>query len=229
MNTRLFVLGIDILIVSVLLVVYGLTTGNTGLVGVSVSIGIIGGVIAIYSTTPGEPALGAILSYTSMLVHAATTVVEDLDLLNNKVCVHSAPTSTLIVYSKTTCPDSPNPGIGFAGGSPYFSIPVNVFQEVAKLEELSSQSLENSLHSLLVGELSLCKAIRVEQRGELFVVDVIGLAKPLVDYTKYPVDPVVLLLLAVIARLVGEGKIHLVEKEITPGYTRLIVRVEKIA
>ncbi|MEM1643576.1 MAG: hypothetical protein QXS70_04150, partial [Desulfurococcaceae archaeon] len=59
--------------------------------------------------------------------------------------------------------------------------------------------------------------------------DVIGLAKPLVNYTKYPVDPVVLLPLAVIARLVGEGKIHLVEKETTPEYTRLIVRVEGVA
>ncbi|MEM1533390.1 MAG: hypothetical protein QW164_04900 [Desulfurococcaceae archaeon] len=229
MNVRLFVLGMDIFIASVLLVVYGLTTGSTGLVGVGVSISVVGSVIAIYSAAPGEPTLGAILSYTSMLAHAATAMVEDLDLLSNKVCVHSASTSTLIVYSKTTCPDAPNPGVGFAGGSPYFSIPVSVLQGVAKLEELSSQHLEDSLNSLLVSELGFCKAIRVEQRGELLVVDVIGLAKPLVNYTKYPVDPVVLLPLAVIARLVGEGKIHLVEKETTPEYTRLIVRVEGVA
>ncbi|MFN3268748.1 MAG: hypothetical protein ACK416_05775, partial [Zestosphaera sp.] len=127
-------------------------------------------------------------------------------------------------------PDAPNPGVGFAGGSPYLSIPVNVFQDVTELEELSAQHVENSLNSLLAGELSLCKAVRVEQRGDLLVVDVIGLVKLLSEYTKYPVDPVVLLLLAIIARLVGGGKkIYLVEKETTPGYTRLVVRVEKIA
>ncbi|MEM2284483.1 MAG: hypothetical protein QXL29_07735 [Zestosphaera sp.] len=229
MNIRLLVLGTDIVIVSILLVVYGLITSDTGLVGVGASIGVVGGVVVVYSFTPGEPALDAVLNYASMLVHAATAVVEDLDLLNSKVCVHGTSTPALIVFSKTGCPDNPNPGVGFAGSSPYFSIPVDVFRDVEKLEELSAQRLEDSLNSLIAGELALCKAVRVEQRGEFLAINVIGLAKPLADYTKYPLDPVVLLVLATIARLVGESKIHLVEKEATPGYTRLVVRVEKIA
>ncbi|MFN3268535.1 MAG: hypothetical protein ACK416_04680, partial [Zestosphaera sp.] len=92
MNLRLFVLGIDIIIVSVLLAVYGLITSNAGLVGVSVSVGIVGGVVVVFSAAPGEPALGVILNYASMLAHVTTAVVEDLDLLNSKVCVHSAST-----------------------------------------------------------------------------------------------------------------------------------------
>ncbi|MEM2025209.1 MAG: hypothetical protein QXW94_02835, partial [Desulfurococcaceae archaeon] len=213
MNTRLFIVGVDVVIISALLALYGLATGDQGLVGIGTSIGVAGSVLVAYSTTPKEPVLGAVLSYTSMLAHAVTAVAEDLDLLNSRVCAHNTPSLALISFSKSKCPNNPNPGIGLAEGSPYISIPVSVFQEVGELEERSAQHFEESLNSLLVDELGVCSAVRVEQRGDLFIVDLLGISKLLAEYSKYPVDPAALLLLAITAKIMGECRVHLVEKE----------------
>ncbi|MEM1618575.1 MAG: hypothetical protein QXE77_03390 [Desulfurococcaceae archaeon] len=227
MNTRLLILGVDVLLVSAFVAIYGVITGSVELVGIGASTGIVGGVFVVYSLIPGEPSVGALLSYTSLLVNATTTVVEDLDLLTHRICAHSEAGYTLLVFSKKDCPSKPNPGMGFAGGFPYFSIPVDLFQDVEKLEDLTDHALENSLNTLLASELGLCRIIRVERRGDFYVIDVIGLSKLLAEYTKYPVDPVVLLVLTAVAKLVGESRVHLIEKEVLPGYTRLIVRVER--
>lgn len=229
MDLRLLALGVNVVLASVLLTIYGLLNDNVGLVGLATSAGIIGGVLIVYSIVPTEPSIKAILSYTSMLANTVTSVLEDMDLLSSRICALSTGDSVLITYSKVACPDNVNPGIGFIVNSPYLSIPANVFKDVTELEELSVKALEEALTSVLVDDLSLCRVIRVEQRGDLIVIHITGMAKYLIDYNKHPLNPIVLLVLAMIARLVGTGKVYLIEKSDIPGLTRLVVRVEKSA
>lgn len=229
MDLRLFLLGINVVLASTLLATYGLLSNNVGLVGLATSAGIIGGVLMAYSTVPKEPSIKAILSYTSMIVSTTASVLEDMDLLGSKICALNTGDSVLITYSKVVCPDNVNPGIGFTVNSPYLSIPANVFKDVMGLEELSARALEEALTSVLVDDLGLCRVIRVEQRSDLITIHVAGVAKYLLDYSKHPLDPIVLLILATIARLIGSGKVYLVEKSEMLGSTRIVVRVEKSA
>jgi len=226
-NTRLAVLGINIVLVSAFLAVYGLLVNDNGLVGLAMSAGIVGGVLIVYSTAPGEPSLEAVLSYTTLLVDAVTAVLEDLDLLNGKVCVLNTGRNALVLYSKGYCAWDVNPGVGFVASSPYFSVPVHAFADTAELEELNGNALESALNALLVDELGLCESIKVEQRGEVFSVNVIGIAKTLTDYARYPLNPVTLLTLIAVSKLAGRGKVYLVDRQEAPRTIRLVVRVEK--
>jgi hypothetical protein len=124
LNTRLLILGLNILVVSLLLVVYGVLVGDNGLVGVAVSLGIVGGVLVVYSTTPQDPSIIALTSYSEILVNATTSALEDLDLLEPSICAIRRADLTLLVYSKTPCPVEVDPGLGFTSGSPYLAIPV---------------------------------------------------------------------------------------------------------
>lgn len=224
MTVGLLLLGVNTVLVSALLAIYGVVTQDGGLVGVAVSSGLVGGVFLVYGASREEPRLGSVLSYLSILANAATAVIEDLDLLDGRVCVVSKE-EMVAVYTKTDCPASVNPGLGFTSGSPYLSIPVNVFRDISALEESSAESLEGALRSILVEDLGLCRGVRVEAGGgNLVTVYATGLADVLREYSRYPVDPFTLLTAAATARLAGRD-VLVVERSGIPDGLRLVLRV----
>ncbi|MDW8083041.1 MAG: hypothetical protein RMI56_04485 [Sulfolobales archaeon] len=225
MITGLLLLGVNAVLVSALLATYGVLAGDNGLVGVAVSVGVVGGVMIVYSVSWEEPRLRSLYSYLSMMVNASTAVLEDLDLLGGRLCVTGGSGSLLAVYTKSECPASANPGIGFTSGHPYFSIPTDAFGDVEALENLSEESLGSALAGLLVEELELCKSVDVENLGgSLVAVHLVGLSDALREYVKYPVDPYTLITATAIARLSGRD-VLVVERSTTPSGLRLTVRV----
>lgn len=227
MNMKLVVLGSNMVLLSLFLSAYGLINNELELVGLAVSIGIAGGVILVYSTEPVEPALKALRDYISILINASTTVLEDLDLLNSKLCILNIGESSLIVYTKSHCTTDVNPGMGFTAGSPYYGIPVNILPDVVELREVNSDLLEDSMNTILVSELGLCKSVKIEKLGNVISVDLVGITKLMSDYIKYPVNPIVIITLLAMAKLIGRCSIHLVEKHEAPGMLRLVVKVDK--
>lgn len=229
MNTRLLILGLNILVVSLLLVVYGVLVGDNGLVGVAVSLGIVGGVLVVYSTTPQDPSIMALTSYSEILVNATTSALEDLDLLEPSICAIRRADLTLLVYSKTPCPVEVDPGLGFTSGSPYLAIPVKTPIE---LTESSSEpvviQLERNLVTLLVDEYSACRSVRVEEEGGFIRVYITGLAETLRQYCERPVDPYALLVLALASSILGARCIRLVDKKATPDGLILVLGVEQV-
>lgn len=224
MRLGLVLLGVNTVVVSSLLAIYGVINRDGGLVGVAASAGLVGGVFLVYGLSREEPRLGPVLSYLSILVNASTAVLEDLDLLDSRLCVVGGETA-MAVYTKAGCPASVNPGLGFASGHPYLSIPVDVLREVPALEESSVESLERALRSILVEELGLLRNIRVEPGGGgLVTVYATGLADVLGEYSRYPVDPFALLIAIATARLTGKD-VLVVERSSIPGGQRLVLRV----
>lgn len=224
MTVGLVLLGANTVLVSALLAIYGLVSKDSGLVGIAVSAGIIGGVFLVYGLSRDEPRLGSVLSYLSILANASTAVLEDLDLLDGRVCVISKQ-PMVVVYTKTECPASANPGLGFTSGSPYFSIPVDLFRDTSTLEEVTAESIESALRGILVEELGLLRSIRVEAGGgSLFTVYATGLSDALSEYSKYPVDPFTLLVAVATARLTGRD-VLVVERSSVPDGVRLVLRV----
>lgn len=229
MNAKLTVLGVNVTLVSLLLGIYGVYVDDRGLLGVAVSAGIVGGVLIVYSLEPVVPTRGA-LSYTSILVNAVTAVLEDLDLLNGNLCAVNDGENLLIVYSKSSCVSGFNPGIGVTMGSPYLSIPVpeSAFSDVIEMGDLEVSALESSLSSVLVEGLGLFKGVKVERRGDTISVELVGLAKSLSEYARYPVNPAVLLTLAVIGKLWGRGRAILVDRKEDMESVHLIIKVERV-
>jgi hypothetical protein len=225
---RLLVLGINILIASALLVVYGLLIGDSGLVGIGLSTSILGGVLAIYSTIPQDPSLVALANYSNLLVNAVTSTLEDLDLLEPQICAIKRSDSTLLVYSKIPCPLEVDPGIGFSGGSPYLAIPVNIPTTLYEASgESTSTLLERSLTAVLVEEFSACKSVRVEEESGQYIVYITGLAEVPKQFLEKPLDPYTLLVLTVSSSVLDATCVKLINRRVMPDGILLVLRAEK--
>ncbi len=227
---RLLVLGVNVVVVSVLLVVYGILLGDSGLVGIGFSASLLGGVLVAYSTTPRDPSVVALLNYSDILVDAVTSTLEDLDLLESQVCSIKRGDVTLLVYSRTPCPLEVDPGVGFAGGSPYLAIPttrLSTLVESASSSESTSSLLERSLAAVLVDELSACRSVRVEEEADQYRVYITGLADVFKQYLERPLDPYTLLVLAVSSEVLPATCIRLVERKIARDSVLLVLGAEK--
>uniref|UniRef100_A0A7C4FHH0 Uncharacterized protein n=1 Tax=Ignisphaera aggregans TaxID=334771 RepID=A0A7C4FHH0_9CREN len=230
-NTSLLFLGLNIVIISILLSLYGFFTGDSGLVGIAASLGLAGGVIAAYSRVPQDPATASLLSYSKTLVNAASSALEDLDLLESTICIAKRGAELLLVYSKAPCPTKVDPGLGFASGSPYLAIPIELPGAGGGAEALSSSTagepLERVLRSLLVEEFALCRSVRVDVEGESYRVYITGLAEFLKDFTRYPVDPYTVLVLSTLAQATPAECVRVVQRSYAPEGLLLIARVER--
>lgn len=226
MNVRLVIAGLNVVLVSAILSAYGLVSGESALLGLSASIGVIGATMVVYGVGYEEPSLEHVLVYLRALAEASSTVVETLDLLDGEVCGVPAGGGTLVVYakSKAACTGAVNPGPGFTGSSPYFSIPVRLPLDIQPLEELSDKSIEEALSSVLVSEMGFCKSVRVIAAGDLFEVYVVGVSRFLGEFTGYPVSPTVILTVAALARVTGRGVV-LVDKTAIPGGLKVVVKL----
>lgn len=229
MNARLFVFGINIIVISLILVVYSVLVSDNSLIGVAVSVGLVGGVLVVYSTTPQDPSVMALTSYSEILVNAVTSTLEDLDLLESNICAVRRTNNTLLVYSKTPCPIEVDPGLGFTSGSPYLAIPVKTPIELTESSsEPAVTQLERNLVTLLVDEYSACRTVRVEEEGGFIRVYIAGLAETLRQYCERPVDPYALLVLALASSILGARCIRLVDKKATPDGLILVLGVEGV-
>jgi len=223
----LLILGVNILVISVLVAIYGVLIGDGGLVGIGFSISLVGGVLIVYSATPQDPSLAALANYSDLLVNSVTSILEDLDLLESQLCSVKRGESILLVYSKTPCLLEVDPGVGFAGGSPYLALPVNVLNVlVESFSESTNTLLERTLIAILVGELSACRSVKVEVENGFYRVYITGLTEVLKKYLERPVDPYTLLVLAISSAALRAECIRLVERRIISDGVLLVLKAE---
>uniref|UniRef100_A0A7C2FDH6 Uncharacterized protein n=1 Tax=Thermosphaera aggregans TaxID=54254 RepID=A0A7C2FDH6_9CREN len=230
MNQQLLVLGLNILIIAGLIAVYGLATGYNNLVGVAASLGVLGGVFIVYSRIPRDPAVSSLLNYSKILVEGVTSAIEDLDLLDASLCIVTRGSEILAVYSKIPCPTRVDPGLGFAGGSPYLAIPVNI--PVLELLEASTgelESVERALRTIMVEELSMAKEVGVSATGSIYKVYVSGLADALKEFVKYPVDPYSIIVASTLARAAMAKSLKVIEKTPTLDGLSITLGVGEVA
>lgn len=218
MVTKLFILGLNTLILSGLLGLYALIVGSSVLLGVASSLGLSGGVFLVYSLLPREATMPSLVEYTRTLLNGLTSVLEDLDLLDANLCAVKKGGDILLVFSKAICPLEVDPGVGFAGGSPYLAIPIAKEYTESIQEESGGWTLdnmENVLRGVLVDELAVCKNVRASMEGGFLRVHLIGLSQPLKELSKYPVDPYVVYTTLALARALPAKTIRLINRSLT--------------
>lgn len=227
MNLRFTVLGLNTVIISALLGLYGLITGETPLVGLSTSVGIIGATLMVYGVSRGEVESEYVIAYLKTLVESTSTVLETLDLLDSEVCGVSRNELVLVVYAKlrNACEHTISPGPGFVLTSPYYAIPVSVLPTIQPMRELSSVEIENALSSVLVSELGLCKSVKVALSVNTVEIHIAGMSELATELTKHPVDPVTIFTISTLVKL-SQKRVILVEREQLPGGFRIVARLE---
>jgi hypothetical protein len=221
------VLGINIVVVAVLLAVYSFVIMDTGLLGVAISLALVGGVMVVYSTAPQDPTTNFLLNYSKNLVNVLTSSLEDLDLLDSKIWITRRSDTTLAVFSRTPCLEDVDPGIGFSGGSPYIAIPIEIPATEYTASVEGSEDVEKMLRSLLIDEFSICRNVDVSYEDGLYRVTVIGLSSSLNEFMKYPLDPYTVITLATISRVLGARCVKLVDRRSIPDGVEIFIKVEK--
>jgi len=221
---KLLVLGINIVIASILLLAYGLVMAMPSVIGVSMSMAVIGGVIAVYSSLPRDPEAGFLLSYVKTLVNGLTAAIEDLDLLDAHSSIVRSGAGTLLIVSRAPCVENVDPGLGFSQGSPYIAIPLESLSTV--FEGVSAEDVESFLRAVLVDELSICRAVSVSVEGNIYRVALSGLSDLLKEFTRYPLDPYTVVTLLALSRVAGARCVRLVDRSVTPEGVVLAVGVE---
>lgn len=227
MNTKLVIVGLNIVVISALVAVYGAVTGDVELLGLSLSTSLIGLTMLVYGTSHGEVGPEFLTTYLKTLVESTTLVLETLDLLDGYACgVVGLGENTLVVFSKTTtaCNQATSPGLGFVGASPYYAIPVSALPDVQSTEGLDSKVVEDALSHVLVSELGVCRSVKVSLAGNIVEVFIAGIPEIVREYTKYPPDPITILTVASLAKITKRS-VLLIERISIPGGARLVLRL----
>lgn len=207
MDLKLLLLGINISIISALLLIYGVVVGNSGLVGVFASSLLMGFVLLALSFSTQEGILNTYQNYAYLLTVALISVIEDLDLLDAKIVIARKNGDMYLMLSKTGGIDLPEPGIGVSGNSTYLTIPVNnILDDVEEIGDLNPVALGAGLTEVLVRELSICSRLSIEMLEDRVVrLNLVDIDRRVREYLKYPVDPCTLLTMVAVARLTGRG------------------------
>jgi hypothetical protein len=216
MNTRLLILAINIIAASIILLVYGFTVNDTGLIGLSYSTLILGSVIAVLSYTYSEPILEPLLMFTRGLLNGVTTILEDLDLTDAKPSIIKAHDGSYFLLYARTVSNKIDPGIGVIHETPYLAIPLETRREIPVLEEISRDSLETVLSSILVEQSHLCKSITVDITGNYVKTTIIGANKRIKEITGHPVEPMIIIIGLILAQAMNATRVSLVEKGTIP-------------
>ena len=134
--------------------------------------------------------------------------------MNSKICVVNKNNNARLILTKSSCDHDTSPGIGFSGGSPYISIPINdLVKSFESATEFSREALETALRDSLINEYGLCRDLDIEVSGDLIKIRLINLLQePLKKYINRPIDPYVVLTLISLARAVGSSSIQLISR-----------------
>ncbi|MCX8198515.1 MAG: hypothetical protein N3E36_00560 [Sulfolobales archaeon] len=229
MNTRLLVLGLNIIAVSCMIMAYGFTINDTGLVGLSTSSGIMGGVLLVFSFTTAEGIVNAFNEYSVLMTNGLTTVMEDLDLLDAKPSITSRRGELYLLLSKASPDDDVDPGIGTLHGLPYIAIPIgSVLQDASALENFESSIVEPAISSILIDDMGLCSRVSVEVSNRFIKVTLTGVSKEVEKLLGYPINPLTALTMTALARLT-KTDVRLVNMDRVVGGYYMVFEVKSSA
>jgi len=78
MTPQLFIFGLNIIVISLFLALYGLMSGVNSLIGVASSLGVLGGVFIVYSRIPRDPTITALVNYSKYFLNQLRVLLKTL-------------------------------------------------------------------------------------------------------------------------------------------------------
>ena len=221
MEFRYVIAGVSAILISAAFVAFSVLTGNTTVLGVSLSTLVLGIVVATIGLTYTEP-LGELLKHyavdTGILL---TRLLEDAGLAGqHKLLACSSGNSVLAVFSekKIECRDV-EAGIGIRNGTVYLAVPLSAtsraIESALSGEGEARRELADYLRGVLVESLRLARDLRAYILGDGTArVELAGLSDDARRLARSPVNP---LRLAVVAALAGYGggAAEILEEEFT--------------
>ncbi|MEM3838061.1 MAG: hypothetical protein QW736_01185 [Fervidicoccaceae archaeon] len=206
MDLKYFVLGLNITLISALLALYGLLINSSSLVGLFASNVILGLVIIAISFSTKEGLSNVLLNYSNILTRYATLTIEEFELLEAMPALVKKDDKIFLVLTNSKDFNHLEAGLGFNKNLPYLAIPVDdLMNDIEKLNEDSGHAIEAELGELLTEEFPVSKRVRVEYSNKTIKISLIEIDKRILDFYKYPLDPVTFLMMIILNRLTDKN------------------------
>ncbi|MEM1645719.1 MAG: hypothetical protein QXL96_07615 [Ignisphaera sp.] len=224
MESRYILAGLTIIALAASFLVYGLVVVSDRVVGIALSVAVVGVVLAFVGIGYSEPAENMLSRYAEDLNMFLTRIVEDMGIPNNhklKLCY----TQKILCLSENdvTCGDVVT-GISIAGNTPYVGIPTeNILNFLSNIS--AGEDIIDKFKRVFIEIAAVCRGIAIAKQDDLISVEFTNLTDKGFNYIKTPINLLRLYTLALIAHHY-ERDVEIVEESVSQEGYRVKLRIE---
>ncbi len=203
MEYRYLVLGVNLILASVLVLIYGLVNAEPRIIGVAISIGLMGSVATVLGFSSAEPSAELLRMHSMIVEKAVVKLLEDLDLLNSNPLMVTAEGVQYLIYCRNTVPKEFVPGVGVNKGMPYLAIEVSLSLGDVELQMsvANEPDIEAVLHRILIENYGVASRLITSAEDGIFSLEFRGVAPLLKESLKTPCNMLIIASLSLLNKL----------------------------
>lgn len=224
MDYRYVVVGVNIIALSIGFIVIALLEKLELILGASLSILLLGIIVLTIGLTYVEPLDKLYRSSYRIISLMFSKILEDSNLIYNNVIRTCLSDKNLLLVSQqgVNCRDA-YPGIGVVDGKPFIAIPLSMisptFLEQGTVGHLDEYEIESIVRSNILLAYNMGRDVKVNiEKDDLFIT-FYGLRKEVIDMVRKPINPIKVLIAAIISTYTGREVIMKSDEIIEDNYT----------
>ena len=217
MEYRYLLAGINISLVSIVFIVFGIFSGNSIVLGVSLSMLILGILLTTIGLTYVPPLHDLLKTYSNDLTVFANKLLEDSGLVSSheiRICYSKDIIQAVFANGAIDC-GKVLPGIGIVNNVSYISFPVKDIVSVLETEYSIGEGvdLRDYLKDILVNRYVVSRDIIVDRENGVFKIELWSLTKDARDLLNKPINPIRIIVPVFVSRFF-EKNIIVIDEEI---------------
>ncbi|MEM1645639.1 MAG: hypothetical protein QXL96_07205 [Ignisphaera sp.] len=224
MERRYILAGLTIIALAIVFIVYGIIIVSDRVVGVALSVTVIGVVFMVVGISYSEPVEDMLRQYIDDLNMVLVRLIEDMGIPSKhklKLCYEQK----VYYYSEKDieCSNIVT-GVGITKGIPYIAIPAeNMLKFVMSYNE--SRDLVDKLRNIFIDMAMVCRGISIAREGDAISIEFIDLTEKGFNHIKTPVNLLKLYILALVAHHF-EQNVEVVSEMISQESYKITLKLE---
>lgn len=229
MEYRYLLAGINILLVSIVFIVFGVFNSNSTVLGVSLSILVLGILLVVIGLTYVHPLHDLIKLYSYDLTTFINKLVEDSGLISGheiRICYNKENTQAVFSNGIIDC-RKVLPGIGIIDNTTYISLPIKDLISNLEIEytPVEGIDLRDYLKDVIVSRYAISRDVLINKEKGVIKIEILSLTKDTGELLNKPVNPVRIIVPTLISRFFERDATIIDEEIIGSNY---IIKVKVI-
>ena len=217
MEYRYLLAGINISLVSIVFIVFGIFSGNSIVLGVSLSTLVLGILLVTIGLTYIPPLRELLKTYSNDLTIFANKLLEDSGLVSSheiRICYNKDIIQAVFANGAIDC-RKVLPGIGVADNVSYISFPIKDLVSVLETEYSIGEGvdLRDYLRDILVNRFVVSRDIIINRENGVFKIKLWSLSRDAIDLLNKPFNPIRIIVPVFVSRFF-EKNITVMDEEI---------------
>ncbi|RLG82186.1 MAG: hypothetical protein DRO40_08275 [Thermoprotei archaeon] len=222
MEYRYLLAGINISLISIVFIVFGIFSGNSIVLGISLSTLVLGVLLITIGLTYVPPLHDLLKTYSNDLTMFANKLLEDSGLISSheiRICYNKDIIQAVFTNGAIDC-RKVLPGIGIVDNVPYISFPVKDIVSILETEYSIGEGIElrDYLKDILVNRYIVSRDIIVDRENSVFKIELWSLTKDAKELLNKPVNPIRIIVPVFVSRFFERNIIVMDEEIIGNNY-----------